>query len=158
LKRILVADDHDVVRHGVRLILRTRPEWEVVGEAEDGLKAVEMAKSLDPDLIILDMSMPGKNGLEVISALAQLKVRSRILVLTMHDAKELAVAVRNSGASGYVVKTHAARDLVKAVEHIFDDGDFFFVEPSATPPPNLRKPDKKGGALKISLNKPEWAG
>jgi DNA-binding NarL/FixJ family response regulator len=141
LKRILVVDDHDVVRQGVRLILRSHSEWEVVGEAEDGFKAVEKAKALDPDVIILDISMPGKDGFQVIADLTKLKIRSRILVLTMHDTKELVAAVRKSGAAGCVTKTHAARDLVQAVQHVFEGGDFF-PEPSSPARPG-EKPVKE---------------
>jgi DNA-binding NarL/FixJ family response regulator len=130
-KRILVVDDHDVVRQGVRRILRNRPEWQVVGEAEDGIEAIEKTKSLAPDLVILDFSMPGKDGLEVVGEVTRLGIRSKILVLTMHDSKELAAAVRKSGASGYVTKTHAARDLIRAAQNIFDGGTFFLGEPPA---------------------------
>jgi DNA-binding NarL/FixJ family response regulator len=132
LKRILVVDDHDVVRQGVRLILRSRPDWEVVGEAEDGFKAIEQAKALDPDMIVLDISMPGKDGLQVIADLAKLQIHSRILVLTMHDTKELSSTVRKSGAAGYVIKTHAARDLVQALQQISEGGEFFPKESAAT--------------------------
>jgi DNA-binding NarL/FixJ family response regulator len=145
LKRILVVDDHDVVRQGVRLILRSHPEWEVVGEAEDGFKAVEKAKALDPDVIILDISMPGKDGFQVIADLTKLKIRSRILVLTMHDTRELVAAVRKSGAAGCVTKTHAARDLVQAVKQVFEGGGFF-PEP-ASPGRSAEKPVKESELL-----------
>lgn len=128
-KRILVVDDHDVVRQGIRLILRGHPEWQVVAEAEDGFEAVEKTRSFDPDLVILDISMPRKGGLEVIRELAKLGIRSKILVLTMHDSQELMAEVRKSSASGYVVKTHAARDLVRAVRQIFDGGTSFPLQP-----------------------------
>ena len=125
LKRILVVDDHEVVRQGVCSILRTRPEWEVIGEAENGNDAVEKAKSLEPDLLVLDMSMPGKNGLEVIQELNHLGIRSKIVVFTMHRSVELAAKIEASGASGYVLKTSATRDLVRAIQKIFEGGTFF---------------------------------
>ncbi len=127
-KRILVVDDHDVVRQGVQRILRGRPEWEVVGEAQDGVEALEKAKSLNPDLVILDVTMPRKDGLEVVIEARKLGLRSKILVLTMHDSKELIAAVRKAGASGYVNKSNAARDLIRAAQHILDGGPFFSVE------------------------------
>jgi DNA-binding NarL/FixJ family response regulator len=127
-KRILVVDDHDVVRQGVQRILRSRPEWEVVGEAQDGVEALEKAKSLNPDLVILDVTMPRKDGLEVVIEARKLGIRSKILVLTMHDSKELVAAVRKAGASGYVNKSNAARDLIRAAQHILDGGPFFSVE------------------------------
>src|SRR5579862_8878048 len=88
-KRILVVDDHDVVRQGVRRILRNRPEWQVVGEAEDGFEAIEKTKQLSPDLVILDFTMPRKDGLEVQGEVTKLGIPSKILVLTMHNSKEL---------------------------------------------------------------------
>jgi DNA-binding NarL/FixJ family response regulator len=128
--RILVADDHDVVRQGVLLILRNRPDWQVVGEASDGFEALAQIQSLDPDLVILDISMPRKDGLEVLADLQKMKsreakLRARILVLTMHDSKELATALQKSGARGYVVKTQAARDLLHAAQDILDGNTFF---------------------------------
>jgi DNA-binding NarL/FixJ family response regulator len=131
-KRILVVDDHDVVRQGVRRILRNRPEWLVVGEAEDGFEAIEKTKQLSPDLVILDFSMPRKDGLEVLGEVTKLGIPSKILVLTMHNSKELVAAVRQSGAAGYVNKTHAARDLIKAAQDIFDGGTFFSVDEPAS--------------------------
>ena len=124
-KRILVVDDHDVVRQGVRLILRARPDWEIIGEAANGIDAMEKTKSLDPDLIVLDISMPGKDGLEVIHDLKRQGLEPKIVVFTMHDSKELAAKIEASGASGYVIKTSAARDLVKAIQQVFEGGTFF---------------------------------
>ena len=127
--RILVVDDHDVVRQGVRLILRRNPDWEICGEAENGIEAVEKARQLNPDLIILDVSMPGKDGLEVATELHAGGFASKVLVLTMHESKELSAAVKRVGAKGYVIKSHAARDLMKAIETIIDGGDFFTLDP-----------------------------
>jgi DNA-binding NarL/FixJ family response regulator len=153
--RILVVDDHDVVRQGVLLILRSHPEWEVVGEASDGFEAIAKTQSLHPDLIILDISMPRKDGLEVLAELAQMKQHARVLILTMHESKELAAALESGGASGYVVKTQAGRDLVPAVQNILN-GDTFF--PSGSPPaPNLDPqptPKKKStGIFRVSVSR-----
>jgi two-component system nitrate/nitrite response regulator NarL len=137
--RILVVDDHDVVRHGVRLILRRNPDWEICGEAENGIEAVEKARQLNPDLIILDVSMPGKDGLEVATELHAGGFASKVLVLTMHESKELAGAVKRVGAKGYVIKSHAARDLMKAIETIVDGGDFFTLDP--TPAKSSQEPE-----------------
>lgn len=124
-KRIVVIDDHDVVRQGVRLILRARSDWPIVAEGASGMEAIEKTKQLEPDLLILDISMPGKDGLEVLAELRQEKVSAQVLILTMHDSKELATRVSRLGASGYVVKTHAGRDLLRALETIFQGGTFF---------------------------------
>jgi DNA-binding NarL/FixJ family response regulator len=140
--RILVVDDHDVVRQGVRLILRRKTDWEICGEAEDGLEALEKAQELKPDLIILDISMPGKDGLEVAAELRKRKSTAKVLILTMHDSKDLIEAARAVGAKGHVVKSHAARDLTKAIQTIVDGGDFFG-DPSAAKPEQPEKPGKK---------------
>ena len=139
--RILVVDDHDVVRQGVRLILRRNPEWQICGEAENGIEAVEKARQLNPDLIILDISMPGKDGLEVATELHAGGFACKVLVLTMHESKELAAAVRRVGAKGYVIKSHAARDLMNAIQAIVDGGDFFTMDPAPPKPP--QEPEAK---------------
>jgi DNA-binding NarL/FixJ family response regulator len=123
--RILVVDDHDVVRQGIRLILRRHPDWLICGEAENGLQALEKEKELRPDLIILDVSMPGNDGLEVAAELRNRCSAAQVLVLTMHDSKEITAAVKTVGAKGYVAKSHAARDLAKAIQTIADGGNFF---------------------------------
>src|SRR5579864_4330622 len=96
--RILIVDDHDIVRQGVRVILRTRAEWEVCGEAEDGLDALEKIAQLNPDLVVLDVSMPYKDGLAVATELSQMKAPCKTVVLTMHNSAEMAAAVKRTGA------------------------------------------------------------
>jgi DNA-binding NarL/FixJ family response regulator len=127
--RILVVDDHDIVRQGVRFILRSRAEWEVCGEAENGIEALEKVAQLKPDVVVLDVSMPGKDGLTVAAELARKKPPCKTVVLTMHDSSEVASLIQKIGAQGYVVKAHAARDLVRAIETIVDGGVFFAVNP-----------------------------
>jgi two-component system, NarL family, nitrate/nitrite response regulator NarL len=139
------------VRQGVRLILRNRPEWQVIAEAEDGFEAIEKTKSLDPDLVILDISMPRKDGLEVLRDLRELKVRSKILVLTMHDSADLAEEVRKLGASGCVIKTHAARELVRAMQAILDGGTFFSSQDESSSNPATEKSSKKNGMFRVRL-------
>jgi DNA-binding NarL/FixJ family response regulator len=123
--RILVVDDHDVVRQGVRLILRDRPDWQICGEAENGAQALQKEKQLLPDLIILDVTMPDIGGMQVASELRSRNSPAKIIILTMHEAKELEHAVKAAGAQGYVIKTHAARDLVSAIQTVIDGGHFF---------------------------------
>lgn len=124
-KRILVVDDHDVVRKGVLLILRARADWEVVGEASNGIEAIEKVEFLKPDLIILDISMPGKDGLEVIKELGPSEAPPKILVLTMHQSNELLNRIKSMGAAGYVIKTGASTSLIQAIDEIFGGGTFF---------------------------------
>jgi Response regulator containing a CheY-like receiver domain and an HTH DNA-binding domain len=123
--RILVVDDHDVVRQGVRLILRDRPDWQICGEAENGAQALQKERQLRPDLIILDVTMPDIGGLQVASELHSRNSPAKIIILTMHEAKELERAAKAAGVQGYVIKTHAARDLVTAIQTMIDGGHFF---------------------------------
>jgi DNA-binding NarL/FixJ family response regulator len=157
-KRILVVDDHDVVRQGVRLILRSRPDWNVVDEASNGIEAVEKIKTQKPDLVILDISMPEKDGLEVIRDVKASGSKSKILVLSMHNAKELVTKVRGLGASGYIVKTNAAQDLIRAIDDIFADGMFF---PDAASKPSTNPPsapsDKKNNLFCLDLGSAAFA-
>lgn len=147
--RILVVDDHDVVRQGVRLILRRNADWQIVDEAENGVEALHKAKELNPDLIILDVSMPGKDGLEVATELQAQGSKAKVLVLTMHESKELAAAVKRVGAKGYVIKSHAARDLMNAIETIVDGGDFFTLDPGPASP--RKSEGKKNPLFRISF-------
>ncbi len=130
--RILIVDDHDIVRQGVRVILRSRAEWEVCGEAENGLEALEKVAALQPDIVVLDVSMPYKDGLAVARELVQMNASCKIVILTMHNSTEIASAVRRTGAQGFVVKSHAAKDLVRAIETILSGSDFFAIDPMLT--------------------------
>ena len=121
--RILVADDHEVVRHGVRALLEARPGWQVVAEAVDGREAVEKSKRLQPDVIILDIGMPGLNGLD--AARQKAAPKSGILILTMHESEQVVREVLAAGARGYVLKSDAGRDLVNAVEAVGRQRIFF---------------------------------
>jgi len=123
--RILIVDDHEVVRQGLRTILQARPQWEIVGEAENGREAVQFAAQLHPDVVILDITMPLMSGLEAAQELEKLEPNARILIFTMHDSKSLIKAVRKAGARGYVLKSRASRDLIHAVEALIDGGTFF---------------------------------
>ncbi|HWW18605.1 MAG TPA: response regulator transcription factor [Candidatus Saccharimonadales bacterium] len=123
--RILIVDDHEVVRQGIRTILRARPQWEVVGEAVNGRDAIEKAQSLDPDVIIMDITMPEMSGIEATREISKLKLRSAVLVFTMHESKNLAATVQDAGARGFVLKSHAARDLLDALEVLMGGGTFF---------------------------------
>jgi DNA-binding NarL/FixJ family response regulator len=123
--RILVADDHEVVRQGIRAILQMRPDWEICGEAIDGREAIRLAKQLQPDVIIMDITMPHLSGLEASQEIAKLQLASRVLIFTMHESKTLAPSVRRAGAHGYVVKSRAARDLIAALDRLLGGGTFF---------------------------------
>ncbi|MDI2027072.1 response regulator transcription factor [Saccharopolyspora sp. TS4A08] len=112
--RILLADDHVLVRRGVRLILDNEPDLTVVAEAGDGAEAVELARTRHPDLAILDIAMPRLTGLQAARQLIRLQPDLRVLILTMYDNEQYLFEALKSGASGYVLKSVADRDLVEA--------------------------------------------
>lgn len=123
--RILVADDHEIVRRGLVALLKTRAGWEVCGEAHDGREAVEKAKELKPDIVILDIGMPNLNGLEAARQMLHHNPRTKVLILTITDADELVRAVLDAGALGFVLKSDATRDLISAVEALQSNKTFF---------------------------------
>ena len=123
--RILIADDHVLVRHGLRLVLGTRPGWKICGEAADGSEAVDLARRLEPDVAILDLSMPGTGGLEATRKIRKILPRTEILILTMHDSEELVREVLAAGARGYLLKTDTGSALLSAVESVSRHQPFF---------------------------------
>jgi DNA-binding NarL/FixJ family response regulator len=123
--RILVADDHEIVRRGISSLLSTRSGWEVCAEAGNGRAAVEKAKELRPDLVILDLHMPSLNGLEAARQILRDNPQQRILVLTITDSEQMAQELLRVGAKGYVLKSDAATDLIKAVEALQLNRTFF---------------------------------
>ncbi len=122
--RILVADDHELVRRGMCALLRANPDWEVCGEASDGREAVDKAKQLKPDIIILDIGMPNLNGLAATRQLSQ-QGNYKIIVLTIDDSDQAIREALDAGARGFVLKSDAARDLVSAVEALQHNRLFF---------------------------------
>jgi DNA-binding NarL/FixJ family response regulator len=127
---ILVADDHEVVRRGIRALLEARPEWRICGEASNGVEVVDRAKRLRPDLVLLDLAMPKMDGLKAIPRLLEACPSTKILVLTMNDSGEVASRALAAGASGLVLKSDAGRDLVRAVQSV--ERDQPFLSPSVT--------------------------
>ena len=123
--RILLADDHEIVRRGLCALLQKQDGWEVCGEASDGREAVEMAKKLKPDVVILDIGMPYLNGLEATRQLLQHDPHFKIIVLTITDSDQVIREALNAGARGFVLKSDAARDLVSAVEALQGKRMFF---------------------------------
>jgi DNA-binding NarL/FixJ family response regulator len=116
--RILLVDDHPVVRQGLKTLLEGRSGWEVVGEASDGAEAIEKAKDLQPDVTVLDVTMPRMNGLEACRLLRRQAPQLEILFVTQHDSPQMMREALEAGARGYVVKSNAARDLLAAVEAV----------------------------------------
>jgi len=122
--RILIADDHAVVRSGLRLILGTQPDLEVIGEASTGEEAVEKVIALRPDILLLDIAMPGLNGLEAARQIRQQAPQVRIIVLTIYDDEAYLRQFLEMGAAGYVLKKAADTELVDAIR-IVERGEAF---------------------------------
>jgi DNA-binding NarL/FixJ family response regulator len=124
--RILLVDDHPIVRQGLRTLLEGRSGWEVVGEASDGIEALDKVDTLQPDVVVLDVTMPGMNGLEACRLMQQKQQQKQkqktsdleVLFVTQHDSPQMMREALDAGARGYVVKSNAARDLLEAVEAV----------------------------------------
>ena len=124
--RILIVDDHEIVRDGIRtLISRSRPDWNICGEASNAVEAMRAVQSLNLDVVILDVTMPGPSGLEVGLRIKKLRLRARALIFSMHDTKHLVSEARAAGAQGYVLKSQGSQDLITAVERLQENGTFF---------------------------------
>jgi DNA-binding NarL/FixJ family response regulator len=122
--RILIVDDHAVVRRGVRSLLESEAGWEISGEATTGREAVEMARRLQPDVVVMDITLPELNGLDATRQILKDSPRIEILVLTMHHSEELARDVLQAGARGYVLKSDADQSLIAAVKSLREHKPF----------------------------------
>jgi len=127
--RILLTDDHAVLRAGLKALLDAEHDLSVIGEAGTGEEAVERAEALKPDVVVMDLSMPGAGGLEATKRIAALDQRTKVLVLTVHAEEEYLLPVLEAGGSGYVMKTSADEDLVRAIRTVARDEVFLY--PSA---------------------------
>lgn len=123
--KVLIADDHGVVRQGIRGVLEAVEGLEVVGEAADGGEALDMIAELDPDVVVLDVNMPGKTGLEVTKTLREQEHPARVVILSMHDDPEYVLQAVRSGADGYVLKDAAPAELREAVQAVHEGREYF---------------------------------
>lgn len=126
--RIVLADDHAIVREGLKQILATQPDFEVVGEAADGAQVMQQVRDREFDLLLLDLSMPGRSGMELIRLVKAEKPRVRILILSMHQEIQYAVRAIKSGASGYLTKESASAELAQALRKIAAGGAYVTAE------------------------------
>ncbi len=149
--QILLVDDHAVVRHGLRALLDSQPDIEICGEAATGPEALELVRRERPDLIILDLTLPGMDGLEVMEAVRQQSPTTEILVLTMHFSDELARAVLRAGARAYVLKSDADLDLLAAVDHVRHHQPFFTSQLAQAMAQNFLQFPTQSGPNGISL-------
>jgi DNA-binding NarL/FixJ family response regulator len=146
---ILLADHHPVLRRGLRALLEAQPRWKVVAEAANDRDAVEKATRLRPDLVILDISLPELNGVDVTQLILKAVPHTRVLILTMHNAEDLIARALAAGAQGYVLKSDSEADLVSAVEALSNDRTFFTSAASELVLDNLRRDDRKGRSQRV---------
>lgn len=148
--RILIADDHSILRRGVRAILEEHEGWEICGEASDGQDAVELAMRLHPDLCVLDLSMPRLNGIEATRQIRAALPTTEVVVLTVHESEDLPRSILAAGARGYVLKADVPQDLTAAVDSVARHTPFFthrVPRPAGLPFAERRRPRGDSGVL-----------
>lgn len=127
--RILLADDHTILRAGLRMMLNAQPDMEVIGEAQDGRQAINTTMNLQPDIVLMDITMPDMNGIEATKQIKRVAPEVKVLVLTMHENDEYVFQALRAGASGYILKEAADTELITAL-HVLRSGQFY-LSPSA---------------------------
>lgn len=128
--RLLLADDHAVVRSGLRLLLSEQPDFEVVGEASDGEEAIDKTRELTPDIVLLDITMPGMGGVEALERIKKENFQVKVVVLTMHDDESYMERIMTAGGSGYVLKKAADTELLFAIRAVQQGG--VYLHPAMT--------------------------
>jgi DNA-binding NarL/FixJ family response regulator len=123
--RILVADDHVLLRRGIRTLLESQPDWNVCGEVSTGREAIEQARELKPDVVVLDVTMPELNGVDATPLILKNAPQAKVLMLTMHNAPEITQRAVKAGARGYILKSDTERDLIAAVEALMQGKTFY---------------------------------
>jgi DNA-binding NarL/FixJ family response regulator len=124
MPRVLVVDDHAIIRRGVQGILSTYPEWDLCGEADNGQDAIRLAGELAPEIVIMDVSMPGMNGLEATRIIHDVLPETKALLLTLHSSSEFVRSAFRAGARGYVLKSDAENELVRALNVVIGEGTY----------------------------------
>ncbi len=126
--RIVIAEDHTILREGLRLLLSSEPNFEIVGEAEDGREAIKCVEKFRPDLILTDLSMPRMNGMEAIKEIKRQSPKTKVLVLTVHKAEEYILSTFRAGANGYLLKDSTHAELVMAVKKVLSGKQYISPE------------------------------
>jgi DNA-binding NarL/FixJ family response regulator len=160
--RVVIADDHQILREGLKQLLQAAGDVVIAGEAGDGFEVLERVRTLDFDVLLLDMSMPGKSGVELIRQVKSEKPKLRILVLSMHEEHQYAVRAIRAGASGYLTKESAAAKLVAAIRKVGSGGAFISAEvaerlaqeamPHAEGPPHAALSDREYQVFRMLVN------
>ena len=119
--RILIVDDHELVRRGLRSILLTRPEWEICGEATDGSNAIEKARELKPDVVLLDITMPHVNGLDAARIIRRDVPRAKVIIVSQYDGSDMRARAFEAGAQGYISKSDASSQLLVAIDSLISN-------------------------------------
>ena len=145
---ILVVDDHDVVRQGLRALL-ARPGWEVVGEAADGISAVEVAATTKPDVVIIDYSLPYINGADVARRIRQILPDTEILIFTMHDTEDVMREALSAGAIGFLVKSDGGRQVIAAIEALSRHQPYFTARVNQTLLDTFLRPAKHNQEVRV---------
>jgi DNA-binding NarL/FixJ family response regulator len=160
--RVVIADDHTIVREGLRQLLQAAGDFDVVGEARDGLEALQLARKLEFDVLLLDISMPGRSGMELIKQIRSERPRVRIMVLSMHQEYQYAVRAIRAGASGYLTKESASRELGTALRKVASGGAYITPEvaeqlalgamPQSDAPPHTTLSDREFQVLRLLVS------
>ena len=152
--KIMIADDHSMIREGLKSLLELEGDIQVVAEAEDGVDCLEKLKICTPDVLLLDINMPRKNGLEVLQTLKSSKSKVKVLVLTVHNEVEYLMKAVDIGVDGYILKDSESAELKKAIFSIVEGGNY--IQPSLIPALNSKMIEKNRDEGKIeSLTKRE---
>lgn len=154
--RILIVDDHAILREGLRALLSYYPDVEVVGEAEDGLQAIECVERLSPDILLMDIAMPRMNGLEATRRIRQNHPNTHILILTQYEDQPYMLNLLRAGVSGYVLKRALGADLINAVRAVAQGDSFLYPPVATTVLEQLRQPDKDAIQDDKTLTPREW--
>lgn len=123
--KILIADDHQMFRDGLKLVLKTDESFELIGEAENGEVAIKLVNELNPDVVILDINMPKKNGIEATKIIKSKNKNAKVLILTMHENETFVRDAVNAGVDGYILKISAMNELIRAVKKVFSGKSYF---------------------------------
>jgi DNA-binding NarL/FixJ family response regulator len=124
MPRVLIVDDHAFIRRGVQSILQAFPEWELCGEAGNGTDAIPLVEQLNPDVILMDVTMPGMNGIDATRIIRQSHLRVKIVLLTLHESSEILRSGFRAGANGYLLKADAEDELMKALRVVVGGGSY----------------------------------